>query len=103
MRLLTLILAGWLVLLSATRELTAAPVEVERTVEALQLRRGAQSLLWYRPVNATIVGLCLLGSGDGGWSYWEERVAAHLAKKGWAVAGLDFAVYASADYTQHIL
>lgn len=34
-------------------------------------------------------GIVILGTGDGGWSYWEERTAKHLAGKGFAVGGWD--------------
>ncbi len=34
-------------------------------------------------------GIVILGTGDGGWSYWEENTATHLAAKGFAVGGWD--------------
>ena len=34
-------------------------------------------------------GIIILGSGDGGWSYWEERLATHAAAEGYAVGGWD--------------
>lgn len=34
-------------------------------------------------------GIVILGTGDGGWSYWEENTATHLVKKGYAVGGWD--------------
>jgi len=34
-------------------------------------------------------GIIILGSGDGGWSYWEEKTAKHLAGRGFAVGGWD--------------
>jgi len=34
-------------------------------------------------------GIVILGTGDGGWSYWEEKVSQHLASKGYAVGGWD--------------
>lgn len=34
-------------------------------------------------------GLVILGSGDGGWSYWEQNVANHLTSRGYAVGGWD--------------
>ncbi len=76
---------------------------METVNETLPLKRGTFSISWYRPSNAPVSGLCVLGSGDGGWSYWEERVAHHLAMRGWMVAGVDFANYAVTDYTQRIL
>ena len=32
-------------------------------------------------------GIIILGTGDGGWSYWEENTARHLVAKGFAVGG----------------
>src|ERR1700712_3751532 len=37
------------------------------------------------PVKAVV----LIGSGDGGWSYWEEKVCQHLTTLGCAVVGWD--------------
>ena len=34
-------------------------------------------------------GIVILGTGDGGWSYWEENTAKHLVTKGYAVGGWD--------------
>lgn len=34
-------------------------------------------------------GIVILGTGDGGWSYWEENAAAHLVARGFAVVGWD--------------
>lgn len=34
-------------------------------------------------------GIVILGTGDGGWSYWEEKTAQHLASRGFAVGGWD--------------
>ena len=72
--------------------------------EPLMLARGAFEVAWYLPGEGRSVrGFFVLGSGDGGWSYWETRVARHLVKNGWAVAGVDFALYATTDFTQEIL
>jgi len=34
-------------------------------------------------------GIVILGTGDGGWSYWEENTAKHLMSQGYAVGGWD--------------
>ncbi len=34
-------------------------------------------------------GIMILGTGDGGWSYWEENTARHLSEQGYAVGGWD--------------
>lgn len=46
-------------------------------------------------------GIVVLGTGDGGWSYWEERTAKHLMARGYAVAGWDCRKFAdSRSYDQ---
>ena len=46
-------------------------------------------------------GIIILGTGDGGWSYWEENTAKHLADKGYAVGGWDCRKFAdSRKYDQ---
>ncbi len=42
--------------------------------------------------------LIILGSGDGGYGGWEERVAKSLQADGYAMVGLDCANYAKTDY-----
>jgi pimeloyl-ACP methyl ester carboxylesterase len=48
-------------------------------------------------------GIVILGTGDGGWSYWEENTAKHLSAKGYAVGGWDCRKFADSrvyDQTQ---
>lgn len=54
----------------------------------LNLRSGAFDVPYFctRPVPT---GIVVWGTGDGGWSYWEENVAQHLASRGFAVVGWD--------------
>jgi pimeloyl-ACP methyl ester carboxylesterase len=42
--------------------------------------------------------IMVLGSGDGGWSPWEDVVAGWLRDAGVCVAGFDFREYAAKDY-----
>lgn len=47
------------------------------------------------------VGIVILGTGDGGWSYWEENTARHLMDQGYAVGGWDCRKFAdSRSYRQ---
>jgi phosphatidylglycerol lysyltransferase len=39
-------------------------------------------------------GIVIVGTGDGGWSYWEEKVSQHLATQGYAVGGWDCRAFA---------
>lgn len=47
----------------------------------------------FEPVGAA-KGLVVFGSGDGGWSYFEDRIARALATHGYAVIGWDCRAYA---------
>jgi hypothetical protein len=40
-------------------------------------------------------GIVILGTGDGGWSYWEENTALHLIAQGFAVGGWDCRKFAT--------
>jgi hypothetical protein len=83
-----------------------ADTELDHTkpaTEPIALTRGTFEIAWYQPAPLAVRGLFVLGSGDGGWSYWETRLARHLASRGWAVAGVDFALYAATDFNQEIL
>jgi len=51
------------------------------------------------PAKAVVV----FASDSSGWTYWEDRVARHLAKQGFYVLGLDSALYAADRYDQGTL
>jgi hypothetical protein len=83
-----------------------ADTELDHTkpaTEPIALTRAPFEFAWYQPSQLPVRGLFVLGSGNGGWSYWETRLARHLASRGWAVAGVDFALYAATDFNQEIL
>jgi hypothetical protein len=46
-------------------------------------------------------GIVILGTGDGGWSYWEENTAKHLASQGYAVGGWDCRKFADSRTYDH--
>lgn len=46
-------------------------------------------------------GIIILATGSGGWSYWEERTAQHLAEKGFAVGGWDCRKFADSRTYDH--
>lgn len=54
----------------------------------LKLPHGSYQTLYYNETDEPH-GIVILGTGDGGWSYWEEKVARHLVAKGYAVGGWD--------------
>jgi phosphatidylglycerol lysyltransferase len=96
-------LVGFIAAILAPATQRAAPAAAETVSAPVLLQRGPFDVRWTLPVNVPVRGLFVLGSGDGGWSYWETRAAEHLARRGWAVAGVDFARYAETDFTQAIL
>ena len=55
---------------------------------SLELPHGRFQTLYYNQT-AKPLGIVILGTGDGGWSYWEEKVAKHLVVKGYAVGSWD--------------
>ena len=54
----------------------------------IELPHGRYQTLYYNETDEPL-GIVILGTGDGGWSYWEENVAKHLVAKGYAVGGWD--------------
>lgn len=54
----------------------------------LELPHGRFQTLYYNQTAAPL-GIVIFGTGDGGWSYWEEKVAKHLVSKGYAVGSWD--------------
>ena len=67
---------------------------------ALELPHGRFQTLYYNQT-AKPLGIVILGTGDGGWSYWEENTAKHLMEKGYAVGGWDCRKFAdSRTYDQ---
>ena len=68
----------------------------------LSLEGGSFRVPFYCGVQAP-KGIVILGTGDGGWSYWEENTATFLAAKGYAVGGWDCRKFADSrtyDYAQ---
>jgi pimeloyl-ACP methyl ester carboxylesterase len=54
----------------------------------LNLKSGPFDTLYYAGTG-TPKGIIVLGSGDGGWSYWEDNTARHLAGKDYVVGSWD--------------
>jgi pimeloyl-ACP methyl ester carboxylesterase len=66
----------------------------------LDLSSGPFRALYYCH-SAEPKGIVILGTGDGGWSYWEENTARSLIAKGYAVGGWDCRKFAdSRTYDQ---
>ena len=54
----------------------------------IELRSGPFETLYYGSTGDP-KGILIVGTGDGGWSYWEERVAKHAVAQGYAVGSWD--------------
>ena len=84
--LLTLILP-----LQATEELRANETKL------FPFTRGKVPVYYYHP-SSPPKAIVIFGSGDGGWSDFENTVCRWLADDGVLVAGIDLADYAKTDY-----
>ncbi|MDB6136228.1 MAG: hypothetical protein JWM59_4471 [Verrucomicrobiales bacterium] len=67
---------------------------------AITLPHGTFQVLYYN-TREKPKGIVILGTGDGGWSYWEENTAQHLAKQGYAVGGWDCRKFADTRTYDH--
>ena len=66
----------------------------------LKLPHGSYQTLYYNETDEPH-GIVILGTGDGGWSYWEENVAKHLMKEGFAIGGWDCRKFADSRTYDH--
>lgn len=55
-------------------------------------------VFYFPPAAPPARAIILIGSGDGGWSYWEEKVCQFLAKENCAVVGWDTRAFAQHPY-----
>lgn len=62
---------------------------------------GGEFQILYYCGNQKPQGIVILGTGDGGWSYWEENTAKHLMGKGFAVGGWDCRKFADSRKYGH--
>lgn len=92
----------WVCLLGFSGEalgVEESPAEDIPAVELnVSLQRGPFAVRVMQPENDEPVALAIFGSGDGGWSSWEQSVAAWMIDQKWVVAGVDLRLYAVEDY-----
>jgi hypothetical protein len=69
----------------------------------VHLSRGDFTVFDFPAQIASPRALVLFGSGDGGWSGFEESICQTLQAQGYAVVGIDCNAYAKTDYDLHIL
>ncbi|HEY1085054.1 MAG TPA: phosphatidylglycerol lysyltransferase domain-containing protein [Prosthecobacter sp.] len=95
LRLLLAILCGWVCLPAhAEDEDDDGPTPKAR----LQLVHGEAKVRFYEPDEIPPKAIVIFGSGDGGWSPWEDTVAHWLRDQGAYVLGFDLRDYATSDY-----
>lgn len=69
----------------------------------ISLKRGPFSVLDFTPVQSPPKAVILFGTGDGGWSGFEEEICQTLQIHGYEAVGIDSRLYAKSDYTLAIL
>jgi phosphatidylglycerol lysyltransferase len=69
----------------------------------IKLAHTTASARLYEPDERPPVAVMVFGSGDGGWSAWEDAVSHWLRDAGVYVIGLDLREYAAKDYTAELL
>jgi pimeloyl-ACP methyl ester carboxylesterase len=82
----------------------AAPNGSMGTPLTLQLARGPFTVLDFPPqVRKEPRAIILFGTGDGGWTGFEEAICKTLQSGTYEAVGIDFARYADTDYSLDIL
>ncbi len=69
----------------------------------IPLTRDSAKVRLYEPDEIPPRAIIIFGSGDGGWSPWEDSVAHWLRDEGAYVMGFDLRHYAASDYDQKTL
>lgn len=64
----------------------------------LELRHGKATVRLYEPDEKPPRAICVFGSGDGGWSPWEDVVSHWMRDAGIYVVGFDLRAYARGDF-----
>ncbi|MDB6079815.1 MAG: hypothetical protein JWO82_3562, partial [Akkermansiaceae bacterium] len=74
----------------------------EPEIKTVDLARAPGKVHIYKNTDKP-VAMIVFGSGDGGWTDWEEQMCQWLSDAGWWVAGMDCYNYAQKDYDQDLL
>ncbi|MGC4013778.1 MAG: phosphatidylglycerol lysyltransferase domain-containing protein [Luteolibacter sp.] len=69
----------------------------------IELNHGKAVVRLYEPDESPPHAIFIFGSGDGGWSPWEDTIAQWLKDSGIYVVGFDCREYAASDYDQDTL
>ncbi|HEX4141873.1 MAG TPA: AcvB/VirJ family lysyl-phosphatidylglycerol hydrolase [Candidatus Methylacidiphilales bacterium] len=82
----------------------AAPNGSTGATLTLPLARGPFTVLDFPPqVHKEPRAIILFGSGDGGWTGFEEAICKTLQSRTYEAVGIDYARYADSDYSLEIL
>jgi pimeloyl-ACP methyl ester carboxylesterase len=68
------------------------------TSVSLPLTRGLFTVREFKPKQAIPRAIIVFGTGDGGWSGFEEEISRRLQNDEYEVVGIDWHVYAENDY-----
>ena len=99
-------IARWLILLLALIFPILAPAQETEGEEdelpapraTVHLSHAEASVRLYEPDTLPPKAILIFGSGDGGWSPWEDAIARWLREDNCYVVGFDFHEYAAKDY-----
>jgi hypothetical protein len=69
----------------------------------VQLKRGPFTVYKFESKQPSTVAIILFGSGDGGWSTFEEAIGQACQKQGYEMIGIDSRKYADTDYDAETL
>jgi alpha-beta hydrolase superfamily lysophospholipase len=78
--------------------------EITGQTATLHLKGGTLECPVFKAVSTghrTALGIVVLGTGDGGWSYWENNTALALSEHGYHVIGWDCRKFADTRAYNH--
>ncbi|MBB5038512.1 phosphatidylglycerol lysyltransferase domain-containing protein [Prosthecobacter dejongeii] len=97
------LLALFLFILQAPAQAQEDEDEGPTPKASIALIHGTAKVRLYEPDENPPRAILIFGSGDGGWSAWEDAVAHWLRDEGVYVVGFDLRDYAVKDYDQKTL
>lgn len=102
--LLRTIACGLLVMIARAGSVSAQEKhEVEAVDKEIQLMHGKATYRLYPSSLDEARAVMVFGSGDGGWSEWEDVVSGWLSNAGVIVVGFNLRDYSKTDFTQEMI
>src|ERR1700759_9135 len=71
---------------------------IPRHLSTMLSHNGAAPIRYYEPDEMPPKAILIFGSGDGGWSAWEDAVSRSLRDAKVLVVGFDCRKYSASDY-----